>query len=104
MAHSTTIQPFKIIVTEQDDLASLKTKIKGINQKIILMESDYAANNYNQILLNQKTNYIAQRLMEEGWKIDKVKYYKGNLFKVIMSNKGTLKTPQGEGYQFSGVP
>ncbi len=57
MTHSTTIQPFKIIVTEQDDLASLKTKIKGINQKIILMESDYAANNYNQILLTKVSHF-----------------------------------------------
>ena len=76
--------PFKIVITEKDNLMSIKTKINGIAPKTILLESDEVEYGH-QLIINQKTNYIAQKLMDDNWKIDKLKYYKGKLFKVIMS-------------------
>lgn len=76
--------PFKIVITEKENLISIKTKIDSMNPKTILLESGEVDGSY-QLIINQKTNYIAQKLMNDNWKIDKVKYYKGKLFKVIMS-------------------
>ena len=96
------MQPLKIVVKEGDDMRSIKESIGKIDPEKILLESDEVNHNF-QIIINQKTNYIAQKLMEDNWRIDKVKYYKGKLFKVILSRKSRDVTPRrsfvGEGYE-----
>ena len=78
------MKPFKIVITERDNPGSVKTKIDKTSPKTILLESEEVDTGC-QLILNQKTNYIAQKFMDENWKIDNLKYYKGKLLKVIMS-------------------
>ena len=79
------MQPFKIRITEKENLETIKTKIFAVHQRMILLESDEVKFKNSQLQINQKTNYLAQKLAEDRWKIEKVKYYKGSLFKVMLS-------------------
>ena len=55
---------------------------------MLILESGNGYGFCNQLRMNQKTYWIAQNLASDGWKIDKLKYYKGKLLKVILSLKG----------------
>ena len=57
--------------------------------EMLILESGKGCGFCNQLRMNQKTYWIAQNLTSDGWEIDKLKYYKGKLLKVILSPKMT---------------
>ena len=54
---------------------------------MLILESGKGCGFCNQLRMNQKTYWIAQNLASDGWKIDKLKYYKGKLLKIVLSSK-----------------
>lgn len=77
----------KIITRENDDTDTIKRIIKSKKPEVLILESGTAYGLHTQLRINQKTYWIAQNLASDGWKIDRLKYYKGKLLKVILSLK-----------------
>ena len=78
----------KIITRENDTVDTINRIIKSNKPEVLILESGKGGL-CNQLRMNQKTYWIAQNLASDGWKSDKLKYYKGNLLKVILSLKMT---------------
>ena len=77
----------KIITRESDDMDAIKRIIEGKKPEMLILESGKGCGFCNQLRMNQKTYWMAQNLASDGWKIDNLKYYKGELLKVILSLK-----------------
>jgi len=77
----------KIITRESDNVDTIKRIIEGKKPKMLILESEKGCGFCNQVRMNQKTYWIAQNLASDGWKIDKLKHYKGKFLKVILSSK-----------------
>lgn len=77
----------KITIKEIDTIDIIKRIIKNKKLEALILESNSACGLYTQLQMNQKTYWIAQNLALYGWKIDKLKHYKGKLLKVILSLK-----------------
>jgi hypothetical protein len=77
----------KIITRENDDKDTIKRIIKSKKPEVLILESGSAYELHTQLRMNQKTYWIAQNLASDGWKIDRLKYYKGKVLKVILSLK-----------------
>ena len=77
----------KIITRENDTVYTINRIINSKKPETLILESGKDCALCNQLRMNQITYWIAQNLAPEGWKIDKLKYYKGKLLKVILSSK-----------------
>ena len=77
----------KIITRENDDVDTIKRIIDQKKPEALILESGKCYCLRDQIIMNQRTLLIAQNLVLYGWKIEKFKYYKGELLKVILSLK-----------------
>ena len=77
----------KIITRESDDADTIKRIIESKKPEMLVLESGKGCGFCNQLRMNQKTYWIAQNLASDGWKIDKLGYYNGNLLKIILSLK-----------------
>ena len=77
----------KIITRANDDVDTIKRIIKSKKLEVLILESGKGYGSYDQLRMNQKTYWIAQNLASNGWKIDRLKYYKGKLLKIILSPK-----------------
>ncbi|PKP54543.1 MAG: hypothetical protein CVT90_00740 [Candidatus Altiarchaeales archaeon HGW-Altiarchaeales-3] len=70
----------KVVITKKHTLIKINSIIDSKHPGILILESSSPDNNL-------KTQFIAQNLMKNGFKSDKMKHYKGELFKVILSQK-----------------
>jgi len=77
----------KIITRANDDVDTIKRIIKSKKPEVLTLESGKDCVFCDQLRMNQKTYWIAQNLASNGWKIDRLKYYKGKLLKIILSQK-----------------
>ena len=77
----------KIITRESDDVDTIKRIIESKKLEMLILESGKGCGFCNQLRMNQKTYWIAQNLASDGWKIDKLKNYKGKSLKIILSLK-----------------
>ncbi len=77
----------KIITRENDEIDMIKKIIDGKKPEVLILESGESNGLHAQLRMNQKTYWIAQNLASDGWKIDKLKYYKGKLLKIVLSSK-----------------
>lgn len=75
----------KIITREADDVGTIKRIINSKKPGVLILGSGSTQGLHTQLRMNQKTYWIAQNLASNDWKIDKLKYYKGNLLTVILS-------------------
>jgi hypothetical protein len=77
----------KIITRANDDVDTIKRIIKSKKLEVLILESGKGYGSCDQLRMNQKTYWIAQNLASNGWKIDRLKYYKGKILKIILSPK-----------------
>ena len=77
----------KITTREYDTTDTIKRIVKSKKPEALILESGTACGPHTQLIMNQKTYWIAQNLASDGWKIEKIKHYKGQLLKVILSLK-----------------
>jgi len=75
----------KIITREKDDVNTINRIIESKKPEVLILESGKPCGFCDQLTMNQKTYRIAQNLASDGWKIDKLKHYKGKSLKVILS-------------------
>jgi hypothetical protein len=81
----------KIIVADEHNLEKIKSIIKCKKPERLLLES-------SSPMFNLKTHYIARHLISGGWSESGVKLsYKGNLFKVFLSNDSPADARDAEG-------
>ena len=78
----------KIVVTNSMDFDAVYEKVDGMNEGIFLLEAYECSGESAQSVLNQKTNFMAQKFMKKGWVCGAVKYYKGKLLKVKLQRAG----------------
>jgi hypothetical protein len=81
----------KIITRENDTLDTINRIIKSKKPEILILESGKGFALCDQLRMNQKTYWIVQNLASDGWKISKLKHYKGKLLKVILSLNDTRR-------------
>jgi len=62
---------YKIIIRENDDEGTINRIIKNKKPKLLILETKESSS-LDQIRMNQKTYWIAQNLMSDGWKIDDI--------------------------------
>ncbi|HDH41803.1 MAG TPA: hypothetical protein ENG12_05305, partial [Candidatus Altiarchaeales archaeon] len=79
----------KIIVTDKHTVKRVRRVIDKFNPEFFTVESQNR-------LCNLKTLYIAQNLRRDGCRDMKMKFYKGELFKVLFS-RTPRTSPQGVG-------
>ena len=77
----------KITTRENDTVDTINKIIKSKQPDVLILQSGKAHDLCSQLTMNQRTYWIAQTLASDGWKIDKLKHYKENLLKVILSSK-----------------
>ncbi len=79
---------YKIIIRENDDEGTINRIIKNKKPKLLILETKESSS-LDQIRMNQKTYWIAQNLMSDGWKIDDMEnnYKEKKLLKIILSPK-----------------
>ena len=78
----------KIIVAEKHNIERIMSIIARKEPKIMILES-------SSRMFNLKTQWIAQKLISEGWRENNVQLsYKGNLFKVILSKTSKDDNPE----------
>jgi len=61
--------------------------INSKKPEVLILESGKCCGLCNQSRMNQKTYWIAQNLASDGWRINRLKHYKGKSLKVILSSK-----------------
>ena len=77
----------KIITREKDTIDTINRIINSKKPEELILESGKGSGFCSQLRMNQKTYWIAQNLASDGWKIDKLKHYKGKSLKVVLSSK-----------------
>ena len=77
----------KIITRERDTVDTISRIVNSKKPEELILESGKGSGFCNQLRMNQKTYWIAQNLASGGWKIDRLKHYKGELLKVVLSLK-----------------
>ena len=79
----------KIIITDRHNIERVNRIIDKFNPEFFILESQ-------NMLCNLKTLHITQNLRRNGCKEMKMKFYKGDLLKVLFS-RTTQRSPEGVG-------
>ena len=78
-------------MADEHNLEKIKSIIRGKKPERLLLES-------SSPMFNLKTQYLAQQFISGGWSENQVKLsYKGNLFKVFLSNDNPVDAQDAEG-------
>ena len=82
----------KIIVTEKHNIEKINSIVNTKKPKKLVLESSSRR-------FNLKTQWLAHELIGGGWSENQIKLsYKGNLFKVVLSNDNPVDARDAEGF------